>query len=65
MADPDIAKAEVFWEAVKTFARLQAAKRLAALRAAACDLENSGLSPEPTPRSEGIATSSEWSLYAS
>jgi hypothetical protein len=29
----------------------------------ACYLENSGLSPDQTPRSEGIATSSEWSLY--
>jgi len=31
MAGPDIAKTEIFREAVKTFVRVQAAKRLAAL----------------------------------
>lgn len=31
MADPDMDKAEIFREAMKTFVRIQAAKRLAAL----------------------------------
>ena len=35
MADPGIAKTEIFREAMKTYVRVQAAKRLAALGAAA------------------------------
>lgn len=31
MADPDMDKAEIFREVIKTFVRIQAAKRLAAL----------------------------------
>jgi len=31
MADPDMDKADIFGEAMKTFVRIQAAKRLAAL----------------------------------
>lgn len=31
IADPDMDKAEIFREAIKTFVRIQAAKRLAAL----------------------------------
>lgn len=35
LADPDIAKSEIFREAMKTYVRVQAAKRLAALGGAA------------------------------
>ncbi len=35
LADPDMDKAELFREAIKTFIRVQAAKRLAALGGAA------------------------------
>lgn len=35
MADPDMDKADLFREAIKTFVRVQAAKRLAALGGAA------------------------------
>jgi len=38
MAGPDIAKSEIFREALKTFVRVQAAKRLAALGVAASDM---------------------------
>jgi len=38
MAGPDIAKSEIFREAMKTFVWVQAAKRLAALGAAAPDM---------------------------
>lgn len=40
MADPDMDKAEIFREAMKTFVRVQAAKRLAALGGSAPDMEN-------------------------
>jgi hypothetical protein len=40
MADPGIAKTEIFREAMKTFARVQAAKRLAALGSAALVIED-------------------------
>ncbi len=38
MADPDMDKADLFREAVKTFVRVQAAKRLAALGSAQPDM---------------------------
>ncbi|MDO5624244.1 MAG: type II toxin-antitoxin system VapB family antitoxin [Pseudomonadota bacterium] len=38
VADPDMDKADLFREAVKTFVRVQAANRLAALGAAAPDM---------------------------
>lgn len=38
MADPGIDKSEIFREAMKTFIRVQAAKRLAALGGAAPDM---------------------------
>lgn len=38
MADPDMDKADIFREAIKTFVRVQAAKRLAALGGAAPDM---------------------------
>lgn len=38
MADPGMDKADLFREAVKTFVRVQAAKRLAALGGAAPDM---------------------------
>ena len=38
LADPDIPKTEIFREAVKTFVRVQAAKRLAALGGTAPDM---------------------------
>ena len=38
MAGPDIAKTEIFREAMKTFVRVQAAKRLAALGGVAPDM---------------------------
>jgi Arc/MetJ family transcription regulator len=38
MADPDMDKADLFREAIKTFVRVQAAKRLAALGGAAPDM---------------------------
>ncbi|MDP3519223.1 MAG: type II toxin-antitoxin system VapB family antitoxin [Hydrogenophaga sp.] len=38
MADPTMDKADLFREAIKTFVRVQAAKRLAALGAAAPDM---------------------------
>jgi len=43
MADPEMDRADLFREAIKTFVRVQAAKRLAAL---------GGMSPEmpPVPR---------------
>ncbi|WP_062060549.1 type II toxin-antitoxin system VapB family antitoxin [Cellvibrio sp. OA-2007] len=39
MADPDMDKANIFREAMKTFVRVQAAKRLAALGGKAPDME--------------------------
>ncbi len=38
MADPDMDKTDIFREAVKTFVRIQAAKRLAALGGAAPEM---------------------------
>jgi Arc/MetJ family transcription regulator len=38
MADPDMDKADLFREAVKTFVRVQAARRLASLGGAAPDM---------------------------
>lgn len=48
MADPDMDKTDIFREAVKTFVRIQAAKRLAAL---------GGAAPEMTdiPRDRGLS----------
>ncbi|WP_075793415.1 type II toxin-antitoxin system VapB family antitoxin [Massilia putida] len=40
MADPDIDKADLFREAIKTFVRVQAARRLASLGGAAPDIAN-------------------------
>ncbi len=40
MADPGMDKADLFREAIKTFVRVQAAKRLAALGGAAPDMED-------------------------
>lgn len=48
-ADPSMDKADLFREAVKTFVRVQAAKRLAALGAVAPDM------PEIARRREGAA----------
>lgn len=39
MADPGMDKADIFREAMKTFVRIQAAKRLAALGGKAPDME--------------------------
>lgn len=39
MADPDMDKADLFREAIKTFVRVQAAKRLAALGGQMPDME--------------------------
>ncbi len=39
VSDPDMDKADLFREAIKTFVRVQAAKRLAALGAAAPQME--------------------------
>lgn len=41
MADPTMDKADLFREAVKTFIRVQAAKRLAALGASLSKMQNS------------------------
>lgn len=50
MADPGIAKSEIFREAMRTYVRVQAAKRLAALGAAAPAMENvPRRRPEPAP----------------
>ena len=40
MADPEMEKSELFREAIKTFVRVQAAKRLAALGGAIPDIHN-------------------------
>jgi Arc/MetJ family transcription regulator len=48
MADPDMDKADLFREAIKTFVRVQAARRLASLGGAAPDMVNvSRRSSEP------------------
>lgn len=50
MADPGIAKSEIFREAMKTYVRVQAAKRLAALGAAAPAMQDvPRRRPEPAP----------------
>jgi Arc/MetJ family transcription regulator len=40
MADPDMDKSELFREAIKTFVRIQAAKRLAALGGSAPNMQD-------------------------
>jgi len=40
MADPEMDKADIFREAMKTFVRVQAAKRLASLGGAAPEMES-------------------------
>ncbi|MDY0744402.1 type II toxin-antitoxin system VapB family antitoxin [Paucibacter sp. R3-3] len=40
MADPDLDKSEIFREAIKTFVRVQAAKRLAALGGTMPDMQD-------------------------
>ena len=40
MADPGIPKAEIFWEAMKTYVRVQATKLLAILGTAASAMED-------------------------
>lgn len=48
MADPGMDKSDLFREAIKTFVRVQAAKRLAALGGAAPDMQDvPRRSPEP------------------
>ncbi|MCO4864752.1 type II toxin-antitoxin system VapB family antitoxin [Cupriavidus sp. WGlv3] len=48
MADPGMDKADLFREAIKTFVRVQAAKRLAALGGAAPDMQDvPRRNPEP------------------
>lgn len=49
-ADPDMNKADLFREAMETFVRVQAAKRLAALGGSATDMK-----PTPRRRSEPAA----------
>jgi Arc/MetJ family transcription regulator len=50
LADPKMEKADLFREALKTFVRIRAAKRLAALGGAAPDME-----PIPRRREEPAA----------
>ncbi|EHN1697428.1 type II toxin-antitoxin system VapB family antitoxin [Salmonella enterica subsp. enterica serovar Newport] len=52
MADPGMDKADIFREAVKTFVRVQAAKRLASLGGKAPDMQ-------PVPRRREEQESSE------
>ena len=40
LADPDMDKSDIFLEAIKTFVRVQAAKRLAALGGSAPDMQD-------------------------
>jgi hypothetical protein len=49
MADPDMDKAEIFREAIRTFVRVQAGKRLIALGGAAPDMD------VPRRRSEPVS----------
>ena len=49
LADPDMDKADLFREAIRTFVRVQAAKRLAALGGHAPDMQD-------IPRQRGDAT---------
>jgi Arc/MetJ family transcription regulator len=49
MADPDMDKADLFREAIKTFVRVQAARRLSSLGGAAPDMADIPRRPgEPT-----------------
>ncbi len=50
LADPDMDKSELFREAIKTFVRVQAAKRLAALGGTAPELEDVPRRRESLPR---------------
>jgi Arc/MetJ family transcription regulator len=49
LADPTMDKGDLFREAVKTFVRVQAAKRLAALGGAAPNMEDVPRQREPRP----------------
>lgn len=49
MADPSMDKADLFREAIKTFVRVQAAKRLAALGGAAPDMAEISRRGEDAP----------------
>ncbi|MDO6822840.1 type II toxin-antitoxin system VapB family antitoxin [Marinobacter sp. 1_MG-2023] len=51
MADPDMDKAELFREAIKTFVRVRAAKRLAALGGDTPDMESIPRRHEVAPTS--------------
>lgn len=51
MADPGMDKAELFREAIKTFIRVRAAKRLAALGGATPDMQTPPRRPEDTSAS--------------
>lgn len=46
MADPEMDEADLFREAIKTFVRVQAAKRLAALGGATPDMQDIPRQPE-------------------
>ena len=50
LADPSMDKADLFREAIKTFVRVQAAKRLAALGASAPDMQGIPRSREQDQR---------------
>jgi Arc/MetJ family transcription regulator len=50
LADPTMDKADLFREAIKTFVRVQAAKRLAALGAAAPDMQDIPRRHEQAPK---------------
>lgn len=50
VADPAMDKADLFREAIKTFVRVQAAKRLAALGASVPDMQEISRRREGTPR---------------
>ncbi|CAM2161009.1 MULTISPECIES: type II toxin-antitoxin system VapB family antitoxin [Paraburkholderia] len=51
MADPGMEKADLFREAVKTFVRVQAAKRLAALGGSAPEMADIARRRDDTPAS--------------
>ncbi|MDY0330931.1 MAG: type II toxin-antitoxin system VapB family antitoxin [Thiomonas sp.] len=50
VAEPGMEKADLFREAIKTFIRVQAAKRLAALGAAAPDMQEIPRSRDDAPQ---------------
>lgn len=50
MADPAMDKSDLFREAIKTFVRVQAAKRLAALGASAPEMQDIPRRQEPHPQ---------------